>query len=256
MQVQHVMELENVCKKFGGVVTADKVCLSLDTGEIYGLIGPNGAGKTTLINLISGITEHDSGKIYFMGKDISEVPAFRRGRMGVGRTFQVPRFLNKSSVLDNLMLGVDLKNDVGDLKSFFGKPQVDLQAALKPLMKVAGFELDLNSEISSMSFGQLKLLEIVRALLSNPKVLLVDEPAAGLNSKEIDRVSELLTLAAKERGIAVLLIEHRMDLVVDICKKLHVLVFGKIIAEGAPEVVTTLPEVIEAYLGRNDDDQD
>ena len=254
--MQHVLELKNVCKRFGGVVTAENVCLALDAGEVHGLIGPNGAGKTTLINLISGITEHDSGEIYYMGQNISSVPAFRRGRLGIGRTFQVPRFLDRSSVRDNLMLGLDLRNGVGDAKSFFGKPKVNLEAELKPLMEVAGFDLDLDADISGMPFGQLKLLEIVRALLSNPKVLLVDEPAAGLNSKEIDRVSDLLNLAAKEKGIAMLLIEHRMDLVVDICKELHVLVFGKIIAEGIPEVVTALPEVIEAYLGRNDDDQD
>lgn len=252
--MQHILELKNVNKRFGGVVTAENVCIALNSGEIHGLIGPNGAGKTTLINLISGITEHDDGSILYMGKDISKMPAFQRGRIGIGRTFQVPRFLNKSSVRDNMMLGLDLRNGVGDAKSFFGTPKVDLDAELEPLMKVAGFDLDLKAEISSMPFGQLKLLEIVRALLANPKVLLVDEPAAGLNSSEIDRVSDLLNLAARERNIAVLLIEHRMDLVVDICKELHVLVFGKIIAEGAPEVVTALPEVIEAYLGRNDDD--
>lgn len=253
---QRVLELKNVCKRFGGVVTAENVCLALNAGEIHGLIGPNGAGKTTLINLISGITEHDSGEIYFMGANISGLPAFKRGRMGIGRTFQVPRFLNKSSVRDNLLLGLDLRNGVGDAKSFLGKPKVNLEAELEPLMKAAGFSLSLNADISGMPFGQLKLLEIVRALLSNPKVLLVDEPAAGLNSKEIDRVSDLLNLATRDRNITVLLIEHRMDLVVDICKELHVLVFGKIIAEGAPEIVTALPEVIEAYLGRNDDDQD
>ena len=174
--------------------------------------------------------------------------------MGIGRTFQVPRFLNNSSVWDNLMLGIDLRSHVGDLKSYFGFPKVDLEAELEPLMEAAGFKLRWDDEIGSIPFGQLKLLEIVRAMLAKPKVMLVDEPAAGLNSMEIDRVSTLLNMAAKEQGIAVLLIEHRMDLVVDICKTLHVLVFGKLIAQGKPEDVTALPEVIEAYLGRDDDD--
>ncbi len=251
-----VLELKQVCKKFGGVVTAQDISMSIGAGEIHGLIGPNGAGKTTLINLISGITEADSGEIWFEGKNVTKLPAFKRGRLGIGRTFQVPRFLNNSSVWDNLMLGMDLRSQVGDLKSYFGIPKVDLEAELEPLMEAAGFELRWDDEIGSLPFGQLKLLEIVRAMLAKPKVLLVDEPAAGLNSMEIDRVSTLLNMAAKEQGIAVLLIEHRMDLVVDICKTLHVLVFGKLIAQGEPEQVTALPEVIEAYLGRDDDDQD
>ncbi len=252
--MQQILRLENVCKKFGGVVTAQDINMTIGGGEIHGLIGPNGAGKTTLINLISGITEVDSGEIFFEGKRITRTPAFKRGRMGIGRTFQVPRFLKNSSVWDNLMLGMDLRNNVGDMKSYAGIPRVDLKAELEPLMEVAGFPIHWDDEIGSLPFGQLKLLEIVRAMLANPKIMLVDEPAAGLNSKEIDRVSALLNMAAKERGIAVLLIEHRMDLVIDVCKTLHVLVFGKLIADGEPEKVTALPEVIEAYLGRNDDD--
>ncbi len=250
----NVLELKDVCKKFGGVVTADHVHMDVEYGEIHGLIGPNGAGKTTLINLISGIVEADGGQMMLDGQDITKLPSHARASLGIGRTFQVPRFLRGSSVRDNLRLGVDLRNHVGDIKSFLGIPKVDLEAELEPLMEKAGFDLDWDDDIGSLPFGQLKLLEIVRAMLSRPKVMLVDEPAAGLNSKEIDNVSALLNMAAKERGIAVLLIEHRMDLVVDICRTLHVLVFGKIIAKGNPEVVTAMPEVIEAYLGRDIDD--
>jgi len=247
--MESILRLDRVYKRFGGVIAAKDVTLDIVPGELHGLIGPNGAGKSTMMNLISGIYKMDSGSIWYNGEDISNVPAYLRARNGIGRTFQTPRFLDRSSIRDNLYLGVDLHDQIGFLSSFFGKRGSDFSRELQELMEYAGFSLDIDDDIASLPFGQRKLLEIVRALLAHPKVILVDEPAAGLNSLEIRNVSALLTLAAKERNIGVLLIEHRMDMVMKLCDRIDVLCFGEIIARGTPKEVVSNPRVIEAYLG-------
>ena len=244
-----ILELKNVCKRFGGVITANDVSLDILPGELHGLIGPNGAGKSTLMNLISGIYEMDSGEIYFEGKDISQQPSHKRAQMGIGRTFQTPRFLTRSSIRDNLYLGVDLHDQIGYLPSFLGKKGADATQELEELMEYAGFKFNWDDDISSMPFGKRKLLEIVRAMLSRPKVILVDEPAAGLNTVEIENVNTLLHVATRERNIGILLIEHRMDMVMSMCDRIDVLCFGEIIASGSPTEIVSNPRVIEAYLG-------
>lgn len=248
-----ILRLENVCKSFGGVVTAKQVNLQVMPGEVHGLIGPNGAGKTTMMNLISGIYEMDSGKITYDGRDVSHVPSHIRARMGIGRTFQTPRFLHRSSIRDNLLLGTDLHDQIGYWKSFWGVHKTDFQHDLEELMRYAGFQFDWDDDISSIPFGQRKLLEIVRAVLTYPKVMLVDEPAAGLTTQEIGNARDLLLFAAKKRNIGILLIEHQMDLVMSTCENIDVLVFGEIIASGVPEEIASNPLVLEAYLGRDFD---
>ena len=246
-----ILRLDKVCKNFGGVTAADHVTFSVMPGEIHGLIGPNGAGKSTLMNLISGIYTCDSGKIYLDEKEITMVPAFERARMGIGRTFQTPRFMYRSSIRDNLLLGTDLNNGFGYLKSLFGKKGADFDEELAELMSYAGFTFDWDDDIDGLPFGQRKILEIVRALLTHPRVILVDEPAAGLNRSEIDNVVALLELAAKKRGVGVLLIEHAMDMIMSVCEQIVVINFGKVIAEGNADEVSSNPAVIESYLGRD-----
>lgn len=244
-----VLRLENVSKRFGGVVAAKDVTFDVFGGHIHGLIGPNGAGKTTILNQISGIYEVDSGSITLLGKDVTHTPAYERARMGLGRTFQAPRFLYRSSIRDNLLLGTDLADQMGFWNSFIGKKGHDFNAELDELMDIVGFKLDFNDSINSLPYGNRKLLEIVRALLSHPKVLLVDEPVAGLNHKESEIVVKLLRYAAEERKIGIILIEHLMDLVMNICEDIVVLNFGEIIAHGTPEEVSRDKNVIAAYLG-------
>ena len=245
-----VLRLDRISKAFGGVIASQDVTFSVLPGEIHGLIGPNGAGKSTLMNQISGIYTPDKGTIYLEEKDISKVPAYMRARMGIGRTFQTPRLLQKSNIRDNLLVGTDLASPKGYIKSFFSRYNKSFNTELEQYMALAGFSIDMDSDISTLTFGQRKLFEIVRSLLGHPKVMLVDEPAAGLNEKEIENAVTLLQLAAR-KGIGVLFIEHSMDMIMSTCHTIEVLNFGKIIASGTPGEISTNKDVIEAYLGED-----
>lgn len=254
--MEPILKLTDVNKSFGGVVVADHVNLSLLPGEIHGLIGPNGAGKTTLLNLISGIYEMDSGKIEFCGKDISRTPSHDRARMGLGRTFQAPRFLDKTDIEENLMVANDLSHKVSFLKSFFSRKDRRYLERLEVLTQIAGFTFNLEDDISSLTFGQRKLLEIIRAILVEPKAILIDEPAAGLNGGEIQNEIRLLQWATRELGVGILLIEHSMDMIMSVCQVITVLNFGCVIACGTPNEIAGNEEVIAAYLGRDNDAED
>ncbi len=252
--METLLRLDHVDKHFGGLHVTGDVSFDVKAGQVTGLIGPNGAGKSTLMNLISGIYVQDSGKIFFQDKDISNVAPQTRSRMGIGRTFQTPRFLQRSNIRDNLLLGADLHLQKSFMKSFFSKEDTDFEKDLHRYLKIVGFEVDMEAEISSLTYGQQKLLEIIRSLLGRPKVILVDEPAAGLNNKEIEDAITLLNLAAKELGIAILLIEHSMDMIMNICKDIVVINFGKVIAIGRPDEIAINDDVVTAYLGRETDD--
>lgn len=238
-----MLKLNKVCKRFGGVVAANEISLELYEGEIFGLIGPNGSGKTTLINLITGIYNIDSGTITIGDKNITRASTHNRARMGIIRTFQHPRLLGGCDVKTNIALGRDL----ADKRKISGAGAY--KERMNMLLDAAGLSgVDLSDSIEKLSYGQQKMLEIVRALLSHPKVLLLDEPAAGLNRKEMSYIVNLINIAVKE-NICVLLIEHAMDLVMSICDRLTVLNFGQQIANGIPEEIQKNQAVINAYLG-------
>ena len=236
-----VLKLEHVSKNFGGVVAADDICIEINPGEIFGLIGPNGAGKTTILNIIMWIYDADKGNIYLGGTDITKLPTYKRARMGIARTFQHPRLLTRCDILTNIQMGIDLTKRTQ-------KQNVD-ESELRELLEAANLQdVDLSLSVGQLSYGQQKLLEIVRAVLSHPYIMLVDEPAAGLNHREMDYIVALFNIAVK-KGIAVLLIEHAMDLVMGICDRITVLNFGKQIMTGTPDEVQNNDEVIAAYLG-------
>ena len=250
--MEPILKVEHVDKAFGGVVAAKDINFTIEPGQIMGLIGPNGAGKSTTLNLISGIYACDQGEIYIDGKNVTKLPAHTRARMGLARTFQTPRFLQRSSIRENLMLGLDLADQMGFWKSFIGKKGSNFDSELNELMEIVGMSVNWDLDINSLPYGQRKMLEIVRALLTHPKIILVDEPAAGLNSKEVERVLEILQYAAK-KNIGVVLIEHQMDFVMNISDYITVLNFGRVLCQGSPEKVSSDPSLIEAYLGRDSD---
>ena len=238
-----ILQLSDVCKRFGGVVAADQITLELYGGETFGLIGPNGAGKTTLLNLITGIYASSSGTITLNRKNITKLPTHKRARLGIARTFQHPRLLDGCDIRTNILMGVDLANKRKR------KGEAEVRKEMEMLLERAGLQnVNLEDSIEKLSYGQQKMLEIVRALLSEPKVLLLDEPAAGLNEKEMEYIVRLIQVAV-EKEIAVLLIEHAMDLVMGICDRLTVLNFGQVLTQGETSKVLNDKRVITAYLG-------
>ena len=243
------VRVEDIGISFGGLKAVQQVSFAVEPGEIMGLIGPNGAGKTTTLNLISGLYTCDTGKVFLNEEDVTKVTAYNRARKGLARTFQTPRFLTRSTIAENMKLGTDLADQMGFLNSFFGKKGVNFMDEVDELMEIAELKVDWNEDISSLAYGQMKRLEIIRGLLSHPKVMLVDEPAAGLNSKELEKSVALIRHAAK-KGVAIVLIEHKMDMIMNVCDHITVLNFGKMIAYGTPDEVSSNEEVIEAYLGR------
>ena len=243
------LRVEDIGISFGGLKAVQQVSFAVEPGEIMGLIGPNGAGKTTTLNLISGLYTCDTGKVFLNEEDVTKVTAYNRARKGLARTFQTPRFLTRSTIAENMKLGTDLADQMGFLNSFFGKKGVNFMDEVDELMEIAELKVDWNEDISSLAYGQMKRLEIIRGLLSHPKVMLVDEPAAGLNSKELEKSVALIRHTAK-KGVAIVLIEHKMDMIMNVCDHITVLNFGKMIAYGTPDEVSSNEEVITAYLGR------
>ena len=246
-----ILEVHDLSIRFGGLIAVDHVSFSVESGEIMGLIGPNGAGKTTVLNLISGIYRTESGSVFLNGKDVTRSPAYVRARMGLSRTFQTPRLLQRSTVLENILLGADLASSFSSFQSFLGRKDPHVQEEIELLFSIAGFHPQHDEDIDSLPYGQRKRLELVRALLTHPKVILVDEPAAGLNGKELEQSIDLLRYACHQ-GVGIVLIEHKMDLIMSICDNIAVLNFGKLIANGPPQQIAADDQVIEAYLGRKE----
>jgi branched-chain amino acid transport system permease protein len=249
-----LLEVEGVTKTFGGVRALDGVSLSVKTGEIHGLIGPNGAGKTTLINILSGIARPTSGRVHFLDAPIHGLPAHRVAAMGVARTFQNIRLFPSMTCLENVIAGQHLTAERPLLPRLLFLPssrkeEREYREQAMACLARTGIANRAALTAQNLSYGERRRLEIARALATSPRLLLLDEPVAGMRRRGLKEIGDLIRSLAEE-GMTVLLIEHNMSFVMDLCSKITVLNFGRAIATDAPAEVTRHPEVIEAYLGR------
>jgi branched-chain amino acid transport system ATP-binding protein len=242
-----------LAKSFGGVVAVADVSFDVPEGEIRAIIGPNGAGKTTIFNLVTGIVPLDRGEIRFEGRPLESLPTWRRAQLGIARTFQNLQVFANMTVLENAMVGRHRQSRAGLLAAAFRTPgarreEVEIRERALACLELVGLADRSGDPAGSLPFGQQRLLEIARCLATEPTLLLLDEPAAGLNLAETEALGELI-VALRRRGITILLVEHLMDLVMGVSDSVLVLNHGQVLAHGSPGAVQNNPAVIEAYLG-------
>lgn len=249
-----MLEVKDLTIKFGGLVAVSNFFLNIGEKEVVGLIGPNGAGKTTVFNMLTGVYAPTSGTISYLGENIQGLKPYIITSKKIARTFQNIRLFSDLSVLDNVKISYDYKLKYNLLDSIlrtprFRKEEAKMDDEVKKLLKTFNLLDKCYEKASNLSYGEQRRLEIVRALATGPKLLLLDEPAAGMNPQETAELSNLIKWIRDTYDVSILLIEHDMKLVMGICDKITVLDYGKVIAVGSPDEIKNNPKVIEAYLG-------
>ena len=242
-----ILEVNQVYKYFGGVKANEDISLSVEQGSIVGLIGPNGSGKTTLFNSIVGTHPIDKGSIKFDGKEVSELPVPVVAKLGLLRTFQQTRIYGKLNCIENML--ISNKSQEKGLLSVFSKIPPELTDKAENLLKFVGLYQKRKLRAGDLSFGQQKLLELAMALMNEPKMLLLDEPTAGINPTLINGIIDRLIKVNKEFGITLLVIEHNMKVIMQLAQSIFCLAHGEMLAEGTPEQIKNDKRVIDAYLG-------
>jgi branched-chain amino acid transport system ATP-binding protein len=252
-----MLTVAKVSKRFGGLSVLEDVSFEVPAGSVFGLIGPNGAGKTTVFNLITGLIAPSGGSIRFEGRELPGLAPHRITRLGLGRTFQNIRIFKEMTLLENVIVGMHAHLDYGvaglvfALPGFRQRERAARERALE-LLSWVGLSHKAEDIADNLSYGEQRKLELARALATEPRLLLLDEPVAGMNASEkTELMAEVRRI--RERGYTVFMIEHDMRFVMGLCERIAVLNFGRIIAEGTPDEIRRNPDVIEAYLGRDDD---
>jgi len=249
-----MLDVKNLSISFGGLKAVDDFSITIEKGQLYGLIGPNGAGKTTIFNLLTGVYKPDGGRILLDGKDITGHKAIQINQAGIARTFQNIRLFKELSVLDNVKVGLHNHHKYSTLSGILRLPsyykvEKEMDERAMELLKVFDLDGEWDYKASNLPYGKQRKLEIARALATEPKLLLLDEPAAGMNPNETAELMKTIRFVRDHFDMTVLLIEHDMKLVSGICERLTVLNFGHMLAEGPTSEVLSNPEVIKAYLG-------
>jgi len=252
--------IDRLSISFGGLVAVDRVSFQVESGSIFSIIGPNGAGKTTIFNCISGLYKPDSGKILFNGEDMTGLKPHRVAQKGIARTFQNIELFSRMTTMENLMLGrhIHMKTGVWSGATFFrrgskaAREEIEHRARVEKIIDLLDLQSARNQFVGSLPYGTQKLIELGRALALEPKLLLLDEPSAGMNSEEKQDLIFWVKDIQDELGVTILLIEHDMKMVMDISDRILVINFGRPIIEGNPEDVQKHPEVLKAYLGEDE----
>jgi len=249
-----LLRIESICKNFGGLQALSDISVDVRDGSISALIGPNGSGKTTLFNVINRIIPRDSGKIFFAGERIDHLPGYLIAGKGIARTFQIVSLFREASVWENVASGAFSKTRAGALSILFRLPRMrseerTIKERTLESLEFFGIEQFADRPAGMLPIGQQRLVELARALVSDPKLLLLDEPLSGLNAREGELLQEKI-MEIQKRGIAILFVEHEMKWVMRLAEKITVLNFGKKIAEGSPSEIRNNPQVIEVYLGK------
>ncbi|HEM3710519.1 TPA: ABC transporter ATP-binding protein [Streptococcus suis] len=249
-----LLEVKDLTKNFGGLTAVGDVTMELHEGELVGLIGPNGAGKTTLFNLLTGVYEPSEGTITLAGTLLNGKAPSKIASLGLGRTFQNIRLFKNMTVLENVLIGLGNHGKAEVFASFFRLPafyknEESLKTKAIELLKIFDLDGDVDTLAKNLPYGQQRRLEIVRALATEPKILFLDEPAAGMNPQETAELTQLIRKIKEEFNITIMLIEHDMSLVMEVTERIYVLEYGRLIAHGTPAEIRSNKRVIESYLG-------